>query len=377
MASPARELKIVASIAEALNTSPSVEAALEQTLGLVAELLDLETGWVWLVDRETGHMYSAASRNLPPYLQEPERMSGEAWCWCIERFREGTLETRNIDVIECSRLKPAVKAKNSELTRGLAHHASVPLFFQGKPLGIMNITAPAMRRVSSAELHLLDTIGRLVGIAIERARLAEESAMLARADERTRLAREIHDTIAQGLAALTLQIETALRNVGNDPARVRERLEQALTTARTSLDEARRSVSTLRAGATDGKPLAQALAALAREFTSESGIPVDLESSGDCPLPKETEGELFRIAQQALANVRQHAAARNVGITLTCRKKAATLVIEDDGRGFDARNVAAGRHGLIGMRERARAAGGTLRLTTGKTGTRIVVKVPA
>ena len=68
---------------------------------------------------------------------------------------------------------------------------------------------------------------------------------------------------------------------------------------------------------------------------------------------------------------------RYVGITLTCRKKAATLVIEDDGRGFDARNVAAGRHGLIGMRERARAAGGTLRLTTGKTGTRIVVKVPA
>src|SRR5688500_4400699 len=375
MASPARELKIVASIAEALNSSPSVETALERTLGLVAKLLDLETGWVWLVDRETGHMYSAASRNLPPYLQEPERMSGESWCWCIERFREGTLTTRNIDVIECSRLKPAVKAKRNELTRGLAHHASVPLSFQGKPLGIMNITAPAMRRVSRAELHLLDTIGRLVGIAIERARLAEESAMLARADERTRLAREIHDTIAQGLAALALQIETALRNVGSDPSRVRERLEQALETARTSLDEARRSVTTLRAGATAGKPLAQALAALAREFTSESGIPVDLESSGDCTLPRETEGELFRIAQQALANVRQHAAARSVGITLTCRKNAATMAIEDDGRGFDARKVSAGRHGLIGMRERARAAGGVLRLTSSKAGTRIVVKV--
>ena len=279
MPSAARELKIVASIAEALNSSPSVEAALEQTLGLVAELLDLETGWVWLVDRETGHMYSAASRNLPPYLQEPERMSGESWCWCIERFREGTLTASNIDVIECSRLKPAVIAKKNELTRGLAHHATIPLSFQGKPLGIMNITAPAMRRVTSAELHLLDTIGRLVGIAIERARLAEESALLARADERTRLAREIHDTIAQGLAALALQIETALRNVGSDPDRVRERLEHALETARTSLDEARRSVTTLRAGATAGKPLAQALAALAREFTSESGIPVDLEAA--------------------------------------------------------------------------------------------------
>jgi two-component system NarL family sensor kinase len=376
MASPARELKIVASIAEALNSSPSVTTALEQTLGLVAKLLDLETGWVWLVDRETGHMYSAASRNLPPYLQEPERMSGESWCWCIERFREGTLTTRNIDVIECSRLKPAVKAEKNELTRGLAHHASIPLSFQGKPLGIMNITAPAMRRVSSAELHLLDTIGRLVGIAIERARLAEESALLARADERTRLAREIHDTIAQGLAALALQIETALRSVGRDPGRVRERLEQALDTARTSLDEARRSVTTLRAGPTAGKPLAQALASLAREFTSESGIQVNLESSGDCPLPRDVEGELFRIAQQALANVRQHASARNVGITLTCRRKTAALAIEDDGRGFDARKVAAGRHGITGMRERAHAAGGTFRLTSNKKGTRIVVKVP-
>jgi two-component system NarL family sensor kinase len=230
--------------------------------------------------------------------------------------------------------------------------------------------------VSSAELHLLDTIGRLVGMAIERARLAEESALLARADERTRLAREIHDTIAQGLAALALQIETALRSVGRDPGRVRERLEQALDTARTSLDEARRSVTTLRAGPTAGKPLAQALASLAREFTSESGIQVNLESGGDCALPREAEGELFRIAQQALANVRQHAAARNVAITLTCRKKVATLAIEDDGRGFDARKVAAGRHGITGMRERAHAAGGTFRLTSNKKGTQIVVKVP-
>ncbi|HEV8660298.1 MAG TPA: hypothetical protein VGS96_16955, partial [Thermoanaerobaculia bacterium] len=57
--------------------------ALERTLELVTDLLDLQTGWVWLVDPETGHMYSAAARNLPPYLQEPVRMSGESWCMCI------------------------------------------------------------------------------------------------------------------------------------------------------------------------------------------------------------------------------------------------------------------------------------------------------
>lgn len=366
-----RELEIVGAVAEALNSSPSVQAALERTLELVTGLLGLQTGWVWLVDPESGHMYNAASRNLPPYLQEPVRMSGDAWCLCIGEFREGALAPRNVDVVQCSRLAPAVRARQTDLTRGLAHHASVPLSFQGKPLGIMNITAPAMRRLTAAELRLLGTIGLQVGVAIERARLAEESAALARADERTRLAREIHDTLAQGLVALTLQIETALRSVGNDPDRVRERLEKALDTARANLDEARRSVTDLR-GATRGKPLARALASLAREFTADSGIPVAFETSGTCALDPAAEGELFRIAQQALANVRQHAHATHVRMTLACGRKT-TLTIEDDGAGFDVRRVSAGRHGIRGMRERARAAGGTLRIASRRNGGTTVV----
>ena len=375
MPSAQRELEIVGSIAEALNSSPSVEAALERTLELVTDLLGLQTGWVWLRDPETAHIYSAAVRNLPPYLQEPVRMSGEAWCLCIQEFRDGTLTAKNVDVMQCSRLKPALRSK--ELTRGLAHHASVPLLFQGKPLGIMNITAPAMRRVTKSELRLLETIGLQVGIAIERARLADESAMLARADERARLARDIHDTLAQGLSALTLQIETALRDVGRDPDRVRERLEVALSTARSSLDEARTSVMTLRGGASAAKPLAQALAAMARELTSESGIRVVFSAVGACSLPAEAERELFRIAQQALTNVHQHASARNVSITLRCNSRASTLTVEDDGVGFDPRRVDPDRHGLVGMKERARLALGTLRLTSGKgKGTKIVVRVP-
>src|SRR5258706_5029698 len=170
------ELEIMGSVAEAVNSAPSIEEALDRTLALVTDLLGLQTGWVWLVDPETGHIYRAADRNLPPYLQEPARMSGESWCWCIGEFREGTLAPRNVDVIQCSRLQPAVRARQTELTRGLAHHASVPLTFQGKPLGIMNITAPAMRRLTKAELRLLDVIGLQVGIAVERARPAAAGA---------------------------------------------------------------------------------------------------------------------------------------------------------------------------------------------------------
>jgi two-component system NarL family sensor kinase len=370
-----RELEIVGAIAEALNSAPTVQEALERTLALVTDLLGLQTGWVWLLDRETSHIYSAAARNLPPYLQEPVRMSG-GWCLCIEQFREGSLTPRNVDVMECSRLRPAVRARQTDLTHGLAHHASVPLSFQDKPLGIMNITAPAMRRLTREELRLLGIIGLQVGVAIERARLAEEGAILARADERTRLAREIHDTLAQGLTALALQIETALQHIGTEPERVRERLEKALETARANLDEARRSVTNLRAGALAGKPLEQALAGLVREFTSESGIRVSLETRGACALPLQVEAELYRIAQQALTNVRQHASAKTARVMLVCTKRSTTLTIEDDGVGFDVRRVPADRHGIEGMRERSGLAGGTLRITSGEKGTRVVVRIP-
>lgn len=338
-----------------------MQTALGRTLEVIADELKLDTGWVWLVDPSTGHVYSAAARNLPPYLQEPVRMTGST-CWCIEQFREGSLESRNVDVMGCSRLRPAVREHRDDLTRDIAHHATVPLYFQDKPLGILNITAPSLRRLSARELRLLTTIGLQLGVAIERARLAEESAVHARADERTRLAREIHDTIAQSLTAIALEIEAG-------------RTDRALRVTRATLEEARRSVMNLRAEPLAGKPLAQALALLAREFTSQSGIRVTLDTSRACELPLAAEAELYRIAEQALANVRQHARAKTVRMTLRCTKAAATLSVEDDGTGFDPRRVPEDRHGLRGMRERARLAGGTLKIAS-RNGTKIQATVP-
>lgn len=353
-----RDLEIVATIAEALNSAPDVPTALTRTLEVIAEELELDTAWVWLLDAETGHVYNAAARNLPPFLQEPVRMTG-ASCWCIEQFRSGSLDASNVDVMGCSRLRAAAER---DLTRDIAHHASVPLFFQDKPLGIMNVTAPKMRRLEARELRLLSTIGYQLGVAIERARLAEESATHARADERTRLAREIHDTLAQNLTAIALRIESG-------------QPDEALRVTRATLEEARRSVMNLRADPLAGKPLAQALTALVHEFTSQSGIRVTLDASAACALPLAAEAELYRIAEQALANVQKHAQAKGVCVSLRCTRGAATLTIEDDGRGFDTRRIAEDRHGIRGMRERARLAGGALRIASSGGGTRVVARV--
>jgi two-component system NarL family sensor kinase len=371
-----RELSILNRIAEALNSAPDVQQALERTLALVAELLGLRTGWVWLLDPETRQFYSAAVRNLPPYLQEPVRMAGSN-CWCIDAFREGELTPKNIDVMECSRLRPAVRAEATELTSGLRYHASIPLYFQDKPLGIMNLTGPSWRELTRDELRLLSTIAYQVGIAVERARLAEEGVRLARAEERARIAREIHDTLAQGLTAIALHLEGALPHLETDPERARERLERALATSRESLEEARRSVLDLRTAPPDGKPLAEALGALARRFTSETGVRVHVRASGGAALPPRMEAELFRIAAEALANVRRHARARQVEIGLEVGARGVRLSIRDDGIGFDPRVRREGHHGIAGMRERAKLLGGRLRIESrAGQGTRVLVTAP-
>ena len=372
---PTRDLAILAAIAEALNSAPDVQRALERTLAMVADLLGLRTGWVWLLDPEAGRFYNAAAQNLPPYLQEPVRMTGRS-CWCIDEFREGNLTPKNIDVMECSRLRPAVKLKATDLTRGLAYHASIPLYFQDKPLGIMNVTGPAWRELTAEELRLLSTIAYQVGIAIERARLAEDSARLARAEERTRIAREIHDTLAQALTAIALQLEGALRTMDASPPRARARVERALAVTRESLDEARRSVLNLRAAPLAGKPLPEALAALGRALTAETGIRVHVDAPA-APLPPRVEAELFRIAQEALANVRRHASATEVEITLTTAPRRVRLAIRDNGSGFMPAAVPGGRLGLVGMRERAQVLGGGLRVQSAPgRGTTITADAP-
>jgi len=376
-----RELRILAAIAEALNSAPDVQRALERTLGMVADLLGLRTGWVWLLDPESGRFYNAAARNLPPYLQEPVRMTGRS-CWCLDSFRDEALTPKNISVLECSRLRPAVRKQATDQTRGLGYHASIPLYFQDKPLGVMNVTGPSWRQLTPDELRLLSTIGYQVGIAIERARLAEEGARLARAEERARIAREIHDTLAQALTAIALHLDGAVRNLDSRPQRARARVVRALEVARESLEEARRSVLNLRAAPAAGKPLPVALAAIGRALTAETGVRVRVDTGvpglgrGDA-LPPRIESELFHIAQEALTNVRRHAHATRVEISLRVKGRRVRLSVRDDGRGFAPGTASAGRLGLTGMRERAQLLGGRLHVASARgRGTTVTASVP-
>jgi two-component system NarL family sensor kinase len=366
-----RELGILNSIATSLNESVDLPASLGVALSRVAELLDLRTGWVWLLDEETGESYLAAAQDLPPGLAAPpERMEGS--CYCLDAFRGGGLKGA-ANVVTCSRLKWL-----AEGTGGLRYHASIPLHARGKQLGVMNVASAEWRRLSPSELGLLHTIGDMLGIAIERARLFARSAEIGAAEERNRLAREIHDTLAQGLSATALHLDTAeaLIEAGAPPERVKTAVHRALETTRENLEDARRSVLDLRGAPLEGRTLANALEGLCASFSTDETEVRFRSVAGARPLPQRVEAGLYRVAQEALSNALRHASARTVSVSLVTEPDRVTLSIEDDGRGFVIGEAKAGRFGLIGMRERIRLLDGTFRLESENgQGTRVEATV--
>jgi two-component system NarL family sensor kinase len=371
------ELSVLNDIARELNRSVGLGDALGFTLSRVAELLGLGTGWIWLLSDSSSDPYLAATLNLPPALSEdPARMDGSSYCYCLDTYKKGDLEgAANVNVVSCSRLKDLVDG-----TGGLRYHASIPLYAGEKKLGVMNVASPAWRGLSSEDLKLLYTVGDLLSIAVERARLFDKSASMGAAEERNRLARELHDTLAQGLTAATLQLEAAdaILETGPHPANAREYLHRALSITQGNLEDARRSVLDLRAAPLEGRPLSEALAILVERRGAESTVPTSYESvNGGHPLPPSVEAALYRVCEEALTNVVRHSEARRVIVWLVISPDLARLIVEDDGRGFDPATVPPERHGLAGMRERLALLGGSLKVDSEPdTGTRITADAP-
>ncbi|HEX3235759.1 MAG TPA: GAF domain-containing sensor histidine kinase [Gemmatimonadales bacterium] len=382
-----RELTMLTALAQALGRSPDLAESLDSALGTVSELLGLETGWVWLLEDDSEEPRLAAARSLPPVLRDhPQAMHGD--CYCLSTFRAGDLRgAANVNVVWCSRLEKVVRPADDGDPGGtsLRCHASVPLAVGERRLGMLNVASSDWRVLSDDELSLLTTAGALVSLAVERSRLEIAGARAVAAEERNRLAREIHDTLAQSLAGLTMQLEVldALAAPQGD-----ERLTQAVTRAlaltRSTLQEARRSVLDLRAAPLEGRALTDALHALAvATGAATPGLRVEVVAERfdrmAGKLPPAVEVGLYRIAQQALANVARHAGPAQAIVRLTLEPGRVHLRVEDNGVGFDPTTMPPDRFGVIGMGERARLLGGELVIETspgGGTAIDVVVPLP-
>jgi signal transduction histidine kinase len=200
-------------------------------------------------------------------------------------------------------------------------------------------------------------------------------------DERARLAREIHDTLAQGFVGISSQLDAVAMSMPPEDTPARRYLDLARRMARHSLTEARRSVMDLRASALEGQDLASAIQSGTLLLTAGSGVEVAVDVSGPVTeLPEHMEQHLLRITQEAVTNVLKHAGARNIWVKVQVEPHKLYLRIVDDGRGFDQQDVFSsrgGHFGLIGMRERAERLGGELRLASHPgEGTQVEVTVP-
>lgn len=200
------------------------------------------------------------------------------------------------------------------------------------------------------------------------------------ADERRRLAAEIHDTLAQGLTGIIAQLQAVAGTT--DPDLIRVHAGRATDLARESLGEARRSVHNLAPVALDGDGLPQALEKTVAEWGERTGARADCTVTGTAePLHEEVAATLLRIAQEALSNASRHAAATRVGVTLSYIGDEVTLDIRDDGRGFDPRvrpaRTGSGGFGLDGMRARAERIAGSLTVESEPGhGTAVSARVP-
>lgn len=217
-------------------------------------------------------------------------------------------------------------------------------------------------------------IAQLEQTRAELARVSREAGMLA---ERERLASEIHDTIAQGFTSIVMLVQAADSLLDADPAQASRQLDLIGRTARENLAEARALVAGLAPAALGTATLPDALARLTDGLGQELGVETSFTLHGNPrPLPTGTEVVLLRVGQEALSNVRKHARADSVQVTLSLRPDHARLDVRDNGTGFDAALVGEG-YGLRGMRARVADAGGDLKVVSAPgQGTTVSAEVP-
>jgi signal transduction histidine kinase len=249
---------------------------------------------------------------------------------------------------------------------------AVPILLGDRLLGILDVAVS--RTLRDEDVTAIQIVaGQLAG-AMENARLAEQGRQFAVLEERSRLARELHDSVTQSLFSMSLlaQVLPDLWEIDRDEAR--EGLGQIRDLTRGALAEMRALLFELRPAALGQQDLAAALRAYLTTFERHTNIVVVYESAGRLALPEPVEQVFFRIVQEALANAARHAKARTVRVSLRGGKNT-RLLIADDGQGFEITEAGAGRYGLTSMRERADSIGARMMVRSAAgEGTEIAVE---
>ena len=373
-----RYLLAMNAIATTASQSLSLDVILNGVLDKVLELMDAEIGGVLLIDETSPNPSYRVLRGLSE--------QSTPGIFSLELARRVAEQGEAL----------VVDSAASESTESLKAFISIPLKSKERVVGVLNIASQTPRVFSQQEVQLLKSLGHQLGISVENAQLYQElqskeqmreqllrRIISAQEDERQRVARELHDVTSQALATLGIGLEV-ITTAPQLNAKEREAQMDGIKSllAATSKD-VHRLIYDLRPSLLDDLGLSAALRSYAHNSLDAAGVEVHVETVGqEKRLPPEVEIALFRIVQEAVANIARHAHAESAYISLEFKEKSIAVQIEDDGIGFDHSHgftSSAGGQGvgLLGMQERAELLGGTLVIDTRPGGgTRVAVEVP-
>ncbi len=255
----------------------------------------------------------------------------------------------------------------------------VPIKIGCDTLGILDVQSPRHGSLDTHDLFTVQTLADQIAIALENSRMYQELREMAVIEERNRIAREIHDTLAQGFAGILMQIEALRQSLSTgDTHSINDHLMRIQSIARENLNEARRSVQSLRPPAISQQSLEELIQNEIEKLTRDLLINVQFHVTGNPPLiPTDAKQALYRIAQEALSNVRKHSQATTVQIALVYGERSITLWVQDNGIGFDSKIQYKHSFGITCMRERARMFGGMVNVHSEKgKGTTIEAVIP-
>lgn len=376
------QVEALAQSLDVLATAPAPEKFVGQMLSTIGRLLNAQSVALWLFDESNDSLVlRLLAEGAKPAAPDPEHpFMKDPLSWKENPIIQDLLFTAGPVVCEEVETDPRVNGewRDHLKQKGTKRFLAVPILVGGQVRGLIGVRHADRAPYRPEEIELTQALAHQVMLAIQLNEFAEQGQRAAVLEERNRMARDIHDTLAQGFTGVIVQLEAAedAMSCGNQKEADRH-LHRAGGLARQSLNEARRSVHALRPDALERDNLWEALKGIIKSTTAGTALHTKCELRGKLPeLPPIWQENLLHIGQEALTNTLKYAHAQNFRARLSCNAKTVRLELRDDGTGFELKD----RHdglGLTGMRERVKQMGGTLSVISSRgKGTKVVVVSP-
>jgi PAS domain S-box-containing protein len=365
---------------DVLATEAAPEKLIGETLKTITRHLHPRSVMLWLRSQEDDSLRLRVAiegeQQVAPDPRHPFVRDLQAWKRSI-LVRE-MLVTKAPAVCDDIEHDPRISADLREylVNRGCRKFLVVPMFVSGEVRGFIGIQHVDRGAYRAEEIELAQALAHHIMIAAHGQEVSEQQRQAAILKERTRMARDIHDTLAQGFTGVIVQLDAAVEALRDEePEGAARHIGRARDLARESLSEARRSVHALRQQALEKAAFPDALKAIIQNTTAGTSLHASFQLEGEpCELAPSVEENLLRIGQEALTNALKHAHAGEFRARLSFDSGAVCLELRDNGDGFVVDGVQGGGFGLIGMKERAEQIGATLTICSEPgAGTRIVV----